>query len=224
MNRRLGTVALACCLLGAVLTGGAVGSDKPTIIYPAEEERVVSQGETVEVDVFVDSDGGYGDVGLVNLTMNASFDPEYLRVTGVEPGTYLEGDGQTTVREETALDNEAGLATVTQWRDPPGDGATGNHRFATVTVEVRDDAPATNTTVSFADSRSELAGDYVIPVYEYNATFVVEESAREENESAGDDRSSVDQYGTEFFTIAGGLVTLVVGLAVASRATRSGRG
>lgn len=186
MNRRARYVVLLGCLVGLVLAGSALGSDQPTIIYPEHEERVVHPGETVEVNLYVDSDGGYGDAGVAHITMNASFDPEYVQVTAVELASYLEEGEPTEVHEETSIDNDAGIVVAEQWRDPPRNGSTGTHLFATVTFEVADDAPETNTTVSLADSGAKLVGDHELFVYEHNATFVIEERTTSTEQSASE--------------------------------------
>lgn len=189
MNARAVYVAFLVALAGLLVAGPALASDQPPIIYPEDETRTVSPGEMVELRVFVDSDGGFGNVGLARVTMNASFEAEHLEATGVDFGTYLEEGEPTDVHEEATIDNEAGVVVADQWRDPARNGSTGTHRFATVTFEVAEDAPAGNTTVSLANSSAELAGEYEVFVYEHNATFVIEEPASgEQSASSGEPR------------------------------------
>jgi hypothetical protein len=192
MDRPGVPLLLVACLFALVATGAAVGSDQPTIVYPEHEQRTVAPGETVDVRVFVESDGGYGDIGLTNLTLGVSYETDLLTVTDVETASYLEQGTETDVYDETSIDDDNGTAVARQWRDPPRDGSTGIAQFATVTVDVADDAPETNTTLSFVDSRAELAGSYEVFVYEHNATFVIDHDAPVADESAASVPSTDD--------------------------------
>lgn len=201
------------CLFALVATGAAVGSDQPTVVYPEHEQQTVAPGETVDVRVFVESDGGYGDIGLANLTLAVSYERDILTVTDIETASYLEQGTQTDVYDETRIDDEAGNAVARQWRDPPRNGSTGIAQFATVTVEVAEDAPETNTTLSFVDSRAELAGDYEVFVYEHNATFVIDHEVSAAEGSPVSEPSTDD--GQQWKRGAVGLVGVVtVGLAL----------
>jgi hypothetical protein len=214
---------VAVALLALVLTGSAFASDQPTILYPENEERVVSPGETVELRMFVDSDGGFRNVGLVTLSMNASFDTEYLRATSVEPGAYLEQGESTDVHAETNIDNAEGVIFAKQWRDPPRNGSTGTALFATVTFEVDEDAPETNTTVTFENSTASLVDDYEVLVYEHNATFVIEEAADTPSSDGSDevdetgDGSGMDATGTDILLASVVGIVVVVGVTVVLR-------
>jgi hypothetical protein len=222
MTRQTG-LAVAITLLALLLAGSAFASDQPTILYPETEERVVSPGETVEVGMFVDSDGGFQNVGLVTVSMNASFETEYLRATAVEPGSYLEQGEPTEVHAETNIENEEGAVVAEQWRDPPRNGSTGTALFATITFEVAEDAPETNTTVTFENSTAALVDDYEVLVYEHNATFIIEEEANTQSTTAertsneSDGQSGLDAAGTDIFLASVVGVVIFVGATIAFR-------
>ena len=180
-NRALLAVAAGFALAGAVaiLAGGVAGNatagDQPTVIYTPQETYEVSTGDTLEVDVFVASDGGVGDVGVESMTVVTGYDESVLTATDVEAATWLEGDEPTTVETETRTDDDAGEIVVEQWRDPPAGGTTGDERYATITFDVAADAPTGNTTIYFADSDVRLTDEYSIPVFSNNATVSVQD-------------------------------------------------
>jgi len=214
MDRSVVPLVVVGCLFALAVTGAALGSDQPTIVYPEHEQQTVAPGETVDVRVFVESDGGYGDIGLTNLTLAVSYQPDILSVTDIETASYLEQGPETEVYDETSIDDEAGTAVAHQWRDPPRNGSTGIAQFATLTVEVADDAPETNTTLSFVDSRAELAGDYEVFVYEHNATLRIENNgdtagAVATEESSADDGPPVIAVGAVGVATVGGVALFV---------------
>lgn len=227
MNRSTGVALLLVCL-GLAITGVAVASDRPTVFYPEHEEQTAAPGDTVDVDVFVDSDGGYGHVGLANLTLQADFETEYLRATNVSVASYLEEGEPTDVYEATNIDNDAGVVVAEQWRDPPREGATGNHQFATVTFEIEEDAPETNTTISFRESSAKLPGDTLLFVYEHNATLFIDEDAVSQDQSTpengdggessgGTDQLDSDAMGTDVVVALVGALVVLVGLLLTVR-------
>ncbi|MFC7057051.1 cohesin domain-containing protein [Halovenus salina] len=214
MDRSTVPLVVVGCLFALAVTGAAVGSDQPTIVYPEHEQQTVAPGETVDVRVFVESDGGYGDIGLTNLTLGVSYEREILSVTDIETASYLEQGPETEVYDETSIDDESGTAVAHQWRDPPRNGSTGIAQFATVTLEVAENAPETNTTLSFVDSRAELAGDYEVFVYEHNATLRIENNgdtagAVATEESPADSGPPVIAVGVVGVATVGGLALFV---------------
>lgn len=225
--KKTGVVVLSLVVL---LTVPAFGGDQPTVVYPDPEQYVASQGDTVEIPVIVNSDGGYDDAGLARLSVNVSFDPESLTAVGVETASYLEQGEETDVHDETAIDNGEGAVTVEQWRDPERGGATGHQRFATVTFEIDENAPAGNTTVTFEDSRAELIDNYPITVFGHNATVSIEQGTAESSASgtvgeagtAGDGGIlSSDAVGTtSLLAIAVAMIALGVVGAVVVRSRR----
>ncbi|PSQ35269.1 hypothetical protein BRD08_07535 [Halobacteriales archaeon SW_10_66_29] len=167
-------LAAAVALLAGGVAGNATAGDQPTVIYTPQETYEVSAGDTLEVDVFVASDGGVGDVGVESMTVVTEYDESVLTATDVEAATWLEGDEPTTVETETRTDDDAGEVVVEQWRDPPAGGTTGDERYATITFDVAADAPTGNTTIHFADSDVRLTDEYSIPVFSNNATVSVQ--------------------------------------------------
>ena len=167
-------LAAAVALLAGGVAGNATAGDQPTVIYTPQETYEVSAGDTLEVDVFVASDGGVGDVGVESMTVVTEYDESVLTATDVEAATWLEGDEPTTVETETETDDDAGEVVVEQWRDPPAGGTTGDERYATITFDVAADAPTGNTTIHFADSDVRLTDEYSIPVFSNNATVSVQ--------------------------------------------------
>jgi len=167
-------------LVGAVVAvgvfaGPALAGDQPTVIYPGADAYTVEQGESVAIDVRVTSDGGIGDVGVESMTVRTSYNETILTATGVEAASWLDGDEPTTVETETEIDDGNGQVTVEQWRDPPAGGTTGDELYATVTFDVAEDAPTTNTTVAFDDSEVLLSDEFPAPVHSEEATVTVEQ-------------------------------------------------
>lgn len=173
-------VVLACLGVFALLVAAspAFGGDSTTLIYPTEESIATSGGETVDVTVVVDSDGGYNNTGLASLAVAAEYDTEYLAVDDVETAGWLGGEG-VEVTTDTSIDEDAGNITIEQDRDPPKKGVTGNATFATLTFTVQEDAPTGETNITFTHSSAKLVGDYPIYVYDTNATISVQESTPE---------------------------------------------
>lgn len=150
----------------------ALAGDNPTVIYVDTEERTVTAGETTEIDVLVSSQATHDGVGLESISLVATYDDEFVSVTDVDTAGWFDGD--STVQTESNIDNSAGIVTVDQWLDPPGDGATGTAVFVTLTVEVAEDAPETETAISFDESDAQSATDFPQPVFAHNATLTIE--------------------------------------------------
>jgi hypothetical protein len=167
---------VAVALLAGTSAGTATAGDTPTVIYTAPENHTVDAGDSLEVDVYVASDGGVGDVGVESMTVVTDYDESILTVAEVDPASWLEGDEPTSVETEVETDNDAGEVTVEQWRDPPAGGTTGDERFATITFEVDDDVALENTTLRFGESDVRLTDEFSVPVFSNNATVTVEES------------------------------------------------
>jgi hypothetical protein len=209
-ERRLllvGVVALAA--LAAGLGGGAAADavtagDQPTQIYPAAEARTVAPGETTEMDVWIRSDGGVGDVAVEAISFNATYDDSVLRVQDVETNPWLDGGEPTEVTTDVVSES-GGQVTVEQAREPPAGGTQGHERFVTLTFEVAADAPPGNTTVRFDESNVLLTDRYPVPIYAVNATLTVEDTGS----------SPVDPVLGA--AVVGAAAVLVVGVVVARR-------
>jgi len=205
------TLLFGAVLVAAAAAGPAFAGDQPTVIYPASEHQTASQGEPVEIDVWVTSDGGVGDIGVESMTVNASYNASVLTATDVEPAPWLEGDEPTDVETETVIDNAKGTVTVDQWRDPPAGGTTGDELLATVSFDVASDAPATNTTVRFADSTVRLTDQFAAPIHSENATVTIETT------DAGDAPGSTVSPAVAGAALVAVAAVLLVGAAVVRR-------
>lgn len=218
-----GHVLVAVCLGLLVLSGvsaavvaPASSGDRSTAVYADPDVYTVAPGGTVAIQVMVNSDGGYNNVGLETMTVNATYDTSYLTAESVESGTYMERGNQTSVASETAIETDDGLVSVEQWRDPPRGGATGTARFATITFRVAEDAPETNTTVRFGESRGALVGDYAVFVFAQNATVSIDEDAPVwDDQSAGPAGGGGDSLVTDSEALLTGGLIAVVGAALA---------
>lgn len=214
---------LALLVVSGFLGAPAAGGDRSTVVYTEPETYAVPPGGTVEMPVFISSDGGYDGIGLETMTVTASYETGYLTATDVESASYMERGNETEVYDERNIDTQEGRVTVEQWRDPPRGGSTGNAHFATITFDVAADAPETNTTVSFGDSRGALVGNYDVFVFSENATIRIDEDAQSRTSlSAGDgDDGILDAdiagTGTLVVLVAGILTLAVVAIALAGR-------
>ncbi|ELZ15237.1 hypothetical protein C477_18665 [Haloterrigena salina JCM 13891] len=172
----LGAAVLA--LLSVSLLGlaaeTAVAGDRTAAVLPSTQTIDAEPGEEVTVDVVMQSDGGYGGEGIESVTLVAQYNPEYLEITDVERGPWLEQGAETDVRAERTIAHDNGTAVLEQRRDPPADGATGNARLATLTVAVAEDAPPSEATISFAESRAELLRETPIPIFDMDATVAID--------------------------------------------------
>jgi hypothetical protein len=170
----VGVALLVALAAGGVAADAASAGDQPTQIYPAEEATTVAPGETTEMDVWIRSDGGVGDIAVEAITFNATYDDSVLTVQNVDPQPWLDGGEPTEVTTEMVSDS-GGRITVEQAREPPAGGTQGHERFVTITFAVAEDAPTGNTTVSFTESDVLLTDQYPAPIYATNATLTVEE-------------------------------------------------
>ncbi|NGM68266.1 cellulosome anchor protein [Natronolimnobius sp. AArcel1] len=158
--------------LAGVGVGPASGADQVAIIWAEPEEQTVEPGETIELEVVLQSEGGHGDTGLDGVTLVGQFDPEILEVTAVERGPWLEGEDGANVETAGTIENESGTVILEQTRD--SGGATGVDTLATLTVDVAEDAPATTTSIAFGDSDAALEDDWPIAVVDDSPTVTVD--------------------------------------------------
>ncbi|USZ70276.1 cohesin domain-containing protein [Natronosalvus halobius] len=161
-------VALAGFGVGTVTAGDAVATISPT---PYEVEA--QPGEEIEIDVVMGSQGAHGE-GVASYELIAQYHPNYLEVTDIEAGDWLEQGEETEIREERVIANEAGTAILEQRRDPVAGGATGQTRVATITVQVVTDAPAAQTTLSFGNSEVYLEREFPLAVHDREVTISID--------------------------------------------------
>lgn len=174
---RLVLVAVVAGLLAlGAAAGPAAAGDGWAVIEFEPSESTAAPGETVEVDVMLSSHETLGGEGLSEFELQVEYNVSHLTVIDAESGGWFEqdeGGEELTVTSSTAIDDEAGVVSYEEVREPAGDGTTGNALAATVTIEVDEDAPATNTTLSAGDSSTLLAGGYPHPVSSRHATLTI---------------------------------------------------
>lgn len=173
-SRLLVLVGVALLLAGGALVGTAQAGDSPATFEFVVSEEPLEPGATTDVDVVVFSDGGFGDVGVASATFAASYDPAVATVSSVEQGPYLEDDGVDVVAD-IEVDNEGGLVTVQQERDPVRNGSTGRAVLATLTIEIDEDA-GEDVALNFTENQILMSNDVSWPYIEYNQTVPVETS------------------------------------------------
>lgn len=190
-------VLLALSIAGVAGTGVAI--DQVAILSPEPPTVNATPGETVTVDLSLWSQGGHGGEGVSAVTVIAQYHPDYLEVTDIERGPWLEGEG-TEVHAATAIANERGTTVIEQRREPVAGGTAGSGTIATLTVRVAADAPAGTTTISFAESTVDLTGDYTSALVDESATITIaggNESLASYNHTDPDELSlEFDETGT----------------------------
>ncbi|WP_254528228.1 cohesin domain-containing protein [Natrinema gelatinilyticum] len=165
------TVLLTLSMVGIVGTVTAI--DQVAILSPDRSQPEVAPGDTIEIDVTLQSRGGHGGEGVSNVTLVAQYNPEYLEITDVERGPWLEGNN-TEIHAGAAVAHEQGTAVLEQRRVPAAGGATGNGTIATLTVRVAADAPTGTTTISFDHSDIDFTGDYPPYVQDESVTVAID--------------------------------------------------
>lgn len=164
-------VLLALSVVGTA--GTAVAIDQVAILSPEQRTVEAAPGETIEIDVTLQSQGGHGGEGVSGVALIAQYHPDYLEVTDIERGPWLEGE-ETEIRTAERITHERGTAVLEQHREPAAGGTTGTGTIATLTVRVADDAPAGTTTISFDETDVNLTGDWPIAVVDESVTVAVD--------------------------------------------------
>ncbi len=148
-HARLGALLVVLCLLAIGLTAmPTAAGDGVSVITITPEEPTAEPGETLELELRLDSHGAPG-AGVEEVVLDIEYDSEYVTVIDVESAGWFEQDGEDLDIETTYdIDDEAGVVRFTETRTPGGDGTTGAAPLATLTIAVDDDAP-TNKTADF---------------------------------------------------------------------------
>lgn len=168
-------LALVIVLAAAGFAVGAVaGADQLAVLTPTPHSVEADPGEEFTVDVAMVTDGGYGGEGVESVDFVAQYHPEYLEVTSIEAGPWLEQGDDTEIRSEETIAHENGTAILEQWRDPVAGGATGNARLATVTVEVAEDAPPGEAEIDFTETNVALERSYPLQVHGQNSSVTID--------------------------------------------------
>lgn len=127
---------------GASTNGLAQFSMEPTVVAAAP-------GQTVTIAVVLRSSPQIAS-GAYKAGFVLEFNTSALRATNISKGSFMDRQQDTTVRvNQSAVNNQDGFILYELVRDPPAGGVTGFSRFAIVTFEVREDAPAGSYTVAF---------------------------------------------------------------------------
>ncbi|RKD88104.1 cohesin domain-containing protein [Halopiger aswanensis] len=171
--------AVALALLLVAATALAVpalvsAGDRSAVIRPSPSTVEADPGETFSVEIELQSDGGHGGVGVGTVDFVARYHPDYLEITDLERGPWLEQGEETTVRAERTLAHADGTAVLEQRRDPPAGGATGNAMLATMTVRVADDAPPATTTINVSETGVEPARGWPLALYAQDVTVEID--------------------------------------------------
>ncbi|WP_226040641.1 cohesin domain-containing protein [Natrinema sp. DC36] len=164
-------VLLVLSMTGVAGTAAAI--DQVAILSPEQRTVEAAPGETIEIDVVLRSQGGHGGEGVSGVALVAQYHPDYVEITDVERGPWLEGDG-TEIRTTERIAPERGTAVLDQRREPAAGGTTGAGTIATLSVRVADDAPAGATTISFDGTDVDLTGDWPIAVVDESVTVAID--------------------------------------------------
>jgi len=159
-------VILAVVLLTVVTTiavGPAAAGDGSTIINGGDG-YTAAPGEEVEVVVSVNEHGSPTGDGLENITLVAEYDESVLTATNVEANGWFDRNDDAEFEVSTTSEREEGVVTLTQGREPAGDGTVGDGAFATITFEVAEDAEE-STTVGLENSSAVIAGGFLTPIF-----------------------------------------------------------
>lgn len=244
---RVAIAALLALSLSFSVAGTAAAIDQVAVLSPERTQVEAAPGETIDLELSLRSQGGHGGEGVKAVALIARYHPDYLEITDVTRGSWLEGD-ETEVRTTETIAHERGTAIVEQRREPAAGGTTGSGTIATLTVRVAADAPPGTTTISFDESGVDLTGDWPVAVVDESATITVdggneslgtfdhpdpEEIDRDAGANATDDSSGGDDEPTETdgsepipgFTIGLGLAVVALAglLSALSTADRDGR-
>ncbi len=157
----VGTAVVLGVVLGVgALAGPASAGDGPAVVTPDPETIEADPGEEFDVTVTLESHGGYGlESQVESIRLLALAHPDYLEVTDIEAGTWLEG-GETEVRTGTEIADDGSIAEALQYRDPPAGGTTNAGEYATLTVRVAEDAPPSETSLEFGETGVMLTDSY----------------------------------------------------------------
>lgn len=169
----LATLLALAAVAALCLPAGAIAGDAIAVYEPEPASQAASPGETVEIDVVLRSDGGYAGEGLGSYRFVVAAHPDVVAIESVDAGPYLAGDGGEVQASTTTV--EDGTVLVEHERVGAEEGPTGADVAATVTLTVREDAPAANATVAVLDPETELArGDYPMRSFGREANLTID--------------------------------------------------
>ncbi|WP_114577582.1 cohesin domain-containing protein [Saliphagus sp. LR7] len=176
-------LAVAAAAALVLASGGALAGDNVALFAFEPTEIEADPGEEVTVEIVMTSHGGYGGEGVGTVAFALDYDPDVLSVTDLEAGPWLEGDG-AEVAVDREVDEKRGEVRLNQSREPAGEGVTGTAPIATATLEVRENAEATNATLTVTGSSVELVDGNPQSTMVRDAVVVVD--GGEPTDGAGD--------------------------------------
>ncbi|SDR42173.1 cohesin domain-containing protein [Natronobacterium texcoconense] len=208
MSTRVRSVTLVLAFVGFVVvaTAGmaapAVAGDNIAIFTLNPSEADAETGETIEIDLVVSTHGDLVGDGIDELSATLSYDADVFSVAEVTHDEMLAaGNPDAEVVGSADVDDDDGQVTISQERDPPGDGATTAAPAATIAFEVAPDAPTANETIEITDASAFLVSDYPQGTLERDATISIEAVENPDNSSAIAD--AVPGFGSSAAVVAG---------------------
>ena len=192
-------VGLGVGVLVGAFAGVASAGDQPAVFTIEPEEVEVEPGETVELDVVVYNHGPLQGEGLSEIAFDVSYDPEVVSEAAVEHDEWLlhgggEGsDGDAEIDASAAVDEDAGLISVTQEREPAENGVYGHGTAATISLTIDENAAATTFEVAFEDTMALIPSGMAHFVWAHEATVSVGDGgSADDGTDSGDDGSAGD--------------------------------
>ncbi|AFZ71469.1 cohesin domain-containing protein [Natronobacterium gregoryi] len=183
-------LALVCAVAGTVVVGTfaapAAAGDNIAIfaLDPAETDAEV--GETIEIDLVVSTHGDYVGDGIDELSATVVYDADVFSVAEVTHGEMLahgDPDAEVTGSSEVA----DGEVTISQEREPSGDGAATTEPAATIAFDIAPDAPTANETLEITDASAILVSDYPQGTIERESTVSIDAVETSSGSSASTD-------------------------------------
>ncbi len=175
-KKSLGLVVVLTALTIAV-TGGVLAGDSRLMLLFEPDKPDASAGDSVEIRVMGQSDGGYDGTGVGAVEFDVRYDPEAVSVTDVERGTWLEGpDTDTTVYTDG---NGDGHTSVVQERDSDLDGVTGYGSVVVLTFEIAEDLEPSDVVLEFDNANAFLIDGHPLATFEQAGTITVDGGGQE---------------------------------------------
>lgn len=172
-TRALQVGILVVCLCTVAFATPAMAGDG-IADFQFENRTVEAQaGDTVALELIVDSDGGYAD-GVAALGATIAVNSEYATITDIDHGPWLEDNENVTINRTATISE--GRATVRQERlaGRDDDGVTGRARFVTVTIRIASEIPPSRLAVTLPDADAELVRGFGLRTIQHAGTIVVD--------------------------------------------------
>jgi len=214
MNRTVALILTVGVIAVLAIAGPAAAGDGSSTMYSEENSYTVAPGDELEIVVLVSDHGSLAGTGLEEVSLVAEYDPDQLTATDIEAAGWFESaDEDVTAETDSEIDRDEGVATLTQTREPVGDGTTATEPFATITFSVDEDA-AGNTTVALGNSSVTLAGGHAQPLFVQPAN---DGPNGPQVQIKADQSSAVDSVSTRGLTIGTALISLLLAVVISAR-------